>query len=125
MYKSYFGFDEAPFSITPDPKFIYMSQRHEDALAHLKYGLFETNGFVLLTGEVGTGKTALCRCLLDQLPKTIDVAFILNPKQTALELVANICDELHWTITQRADAPFLLLMRHKTCQMKCLSRFVY
>lgn len=95
MYKSYFGFDEAPFSITPDPKFIYMSQRHEDALAHLKYGLFETNGFVLLTGEVGTGKTALCRCLLDQLPKTIDVAFILNPKQTALELVANICDELH------------------------------
>ncbi len=95
MYKSYFGFDEAPFSITPDPKFIYMSQRHEDALAHLRYGLFETNGFVLLTGEVGTGKTALCRCLLEQLPKTIDIAFILNPKQTALELVANICDELH------------------------------
>ncbi len=95
MYKSYFGFDEAPFSITPDPKFIYMSQRHKDALAHLKYGLFETNGFVLLTGEVGTGKTALCRCLLEQLPKTVDIAFVLNPKQTALELVANICDELH------------------------------
>jgi len=94
MYKSYFGFDEAPFSITPDPKFIYMSQRHKDALAHLKYGLFETNGFVLLTGEVGTGKTALCRCLLEQLPKTVDIAFVLNPKQTALELVANICDEL-------------------------------
>jgi len=95
MYKSYFGFDEAPFSITPDPKFIYMSQRHQDALAHLKYGLLETNGFVLLTGEVGTGKTALCRCLLDQLPKTVNVAFVLNPKQTALELTANICDELH------------------------------
>ncbi len=95
MYKSYFGFDEAPFSITPDPKFIYMSQRHEDALAHLRYGLFETNGFVLLTGEVGTGKTALCRCLLERLPETVDIAFILNPKQTALELVANICDELH------------------------------
>jgi len=95
MYKSYFGFDEAPFSITPDPKFIYMSQRHKDALAHLKYGLFETNGFVLLTGEVGTGKTALCRCLLEQLPETVDVAFVLNPKQTALELTANICDELH------------------------------
>jgi len=95
MYKSYFGFDEAPFSITPDPKFLYMSQRHEDALAHLKYGLFETNGFVLLTGEVGTGKTAICRCLLQQLPETVDIAFVLNPKQTAFELVANICDDLH------------------------------
>ncbi len=95
MYKSYFGFDESPFSITPDPKFIYMSQRHQDALAHLKYGLFETNGFVLLTGEVGTGKTAICRCLLHQLPETVDIAFILNPKQTALELIANICDDLH------------------------------
>ncbi len=94
MYESYFGFDESPFSITPDPKFIYMSQRHEEALAHLRYGLFETNGFVLLTGEVGTGKTAICRCLLEQLPKIIDIAFILNPRQTALELVANICDEL-------------------------------
>jgi len=72
-----------------------MSQRHQDALAHLKYGLFETNGFVLLTGEVGTGKTAICRCLLHQLPETVDVAFILNPKQTALELIANICDDLH------------------------------
>ncbi len=95
MYKSYFGFGETPFAITPDPKFLYMSQRHQDALAHLKYGLFETNGFVLLTGEVGTGKTALCRCLLEQLPATIDAALILNPRQTAFELVANICDELH------------------------------
>jgi len=95
MYKDYFGFNEAPFSITPDPKFLYMSQRHQDALAHLNYGLFKTNGFVLLTGEVGTGKTAICRCLLHQLPETVDIAFILNPKQTAFELVANICDDLH------------------------------
>ena len=95
MYKSFFGFGETPFAITPDPKFLYLSQRHQDALAHLKYGLFETNGFVLLTGEVGTGKTALCRCLLQQLPETMEAALILNPRQTALELLANICDELH------------------------------
>lgn len=95
MYNSYFGFGETPFAITPDPKFLYMSPRHRDALAHLQYGLYEANGFVLLTGEVGTGKTALCRYLLSQLPETIDAALILNPRQTALELIANICDELH------------------------------
>ena len=95
MYNSYFGFSETPFAITPDPGFLYMSPRHSEALAHLEYGLYEANGFVLLTGEIGTGKTALCRYLLDHLPDDIGVALILNPRQTALELVANICDELH------------------------------
>ncbi len=95
MYKGYFGFSETPFAITPDPVFLYMSPRHGEALAHLEYGLYETNGFVLLTGEIGTGKTALCRYLLDHLPADIGVALILNPRQSAFELVANICDDLH------------------------------
>jgi len=86
-----------------------MSQRHQDALAHLKYGLFETNGFVLLTGEVGTGKTALCRCLLEQLPESINVAFVLNPRQTALELLANICDELHINYPQNTSSIKILI----------------
>lgn len=94
MYEQYFGFEDKPFSITPDPRFLYMSARHREALAHLLYGIGEGGGFVQLTGEVGTGKTTLCRCLLEQLPDGIDVALILNPMVNAFELVATICDEL-------------------------------
>ena len=94
MYEKYFGFEGKPFSITPDPRFLYMSARHREALAHLLYGIGEGGGFVELTGEVGTGKTTLCRCLLEQLPDGIDVALILNPMLNAFELVATICDEL-------------------------------
>ncbi len=94
MYRNYFGLKDKPFSIAPDPRFLFMSQRHREALAHLLYGIGEGGGFVQLTGEVGTGKTTVCRCLLEQLPDNVDVALILNPKLTALELVATICDEL-------------------------------
>jgi general secretion pathway protein A len=94
MYLKYFGLAERPFSITPDPRFLYMSQRHREALAHLIYGVGEDGGFVQLTGEVGTGKTTVCRCLLEQLPEDVDVALILNPRLTAEELIATICDEL-------------------------------
>jgi len=94
MYTAYFGLNENPFSLTPDPRFLFMSQRHREALAHLLYGMGEKGGFVLLTGEVGTGKTTLCRSLLDQVPEGVEVALVLNPKQTALELVASLCDEL-------------------------------
>ncbi len=95
MYREHFGLRGKPFSIAPDPRFLYMSQRHREALAHLLYGIGEGGGFVQLTGEVGTGKTTVCRCLLEQLPDNVDVALILNPKLTAIELVASICDELH------------------------------
>lgn len=94
MYNQYFHFSELPFSIAPDPHFIYMSTRHQEGLAHLLYGINFGGGFVALTGEVGTGKTTLCHCLLQQLPENIDIALILNSKQNAIELVATICDEL-------------------------------
>ena len=94
MYKEYFGLKEPPFSIAPDPHYLYMSEHHREALAHLLYGINSDNGFVLLTGEVGTGKTTVCRCLLEQLPENSNIAFILNPKLTVEELLATICDEL-------------------------------
>jgi len=95
MYNSYFNLNENPFSIAPDPRFLYMSEQHREALAHLMFALTSEGGFVLLTGEVGTGKTTVCRCLLDQLPGDLNVAFVLNPKLTAVELLATVCDELH------------------------------
>lgn len=94
MYTSYFGLKEAPFSIAPDPRYLFMSERYREALAHLLFGIKSDGGFVLLTGEVGTGKTTVCRCLLEQIPEDTDVAFLFNPKLTAVELLAAICDEL-------------------------------
>mgnify|MGYP005840149941 CR=1 FL=1 len=93
MYKEYFGLKETPFSIAPDPHYFYISLGHREALAHLMYGLNSDGGFVLLTGEVGAGKTTVCRCLLQQVPDNCEVAFILNPKVTSIELLASICDE--------------------------------
>jgi general secretion pathway protein A len=93
MYSEYFGFTEKPFSIAPDPRYLYLSERHREALAHLLYGINGNGGFVLLTGEVGTGKTTICRCLLEQIPENSDIALIINPKLSVEELLATICDE--------------------------------
>lgn len=93
MYDEFFGLTETPFSIAPDPRFLYMSERHREALAHLLYGISTDGGFVLLSGEVGTGKTTISRCLLDQVPGNANIAMILNPKLMAGELLATICDE--------------------------------
>ncbi|MBI4849866.1 MAG: AAA family ATPase [Nitrospirae bacterium] len=93
MYKEYFGLEEMPFSIAPDPRYLYMSGQHREALAHLVYGFNSAGGFVLLTGEVGTGKTTVCRCLLEHIPENSAIAFIINPKLTVEELLATICDE--------------------------------
>ncbi len=95
MYLEHFGLKEPPFSIAPDPRYLFMSEQHREALAHLLYGINTDGGFVLLTGEVGTGKTTICRCLLEQIPESVNVAFIINPKVTVEELLATVCDELH------------------------------
>ncbi|TCK17184.1 type II secretion system protein A [Thiogranum longum] len=104
MYEQHFGLTERPFSIAPDPRFLYMSQQHREALAHLLYGVGEGGGFVQLTGEVGTGKTTICRCLLEQVPDHVDVALILNPRVSAIELLASLCDELGINFARDTDS---------------------
>ena len=94
MYTSFFGLNEKPFSITPDPRYLFMSERHTEALAHLIYGVRESGGFIQLTGEVGTGKTTLVRSLLQQVPDNADVAVILNPQISRNEFLSAICEEL-------------------------------
>ena len=94
MYHRYFGLQEAPFSIAVNPRYLFMSARHRDALAHLLYGVGAGGGFILLTGEVGTGKTTVNKSLLEQIPENTDIALILNPALNAVELLATVCDEL-------------------------------
>ncbi len=105
MYTSFFGLNEKPFSITPDPRYLFMSQRHGEALAHLVYGVSESGGFVQLTGEVGTGKTTLVRTLLlNRIPDNADVAVVLNPQITAHEFLLTICEELGIAIPEQKDS---------------------
>jgi general secretion pathway protein A len=94
MYTSFFGLGEKPFAITPDPRYLFMSERHAEALAHLLYGVNEAGGFIQLTGEVGTGKTTIVRSLLERMPGHADVAVILNPQLTPVQFVLTICEEL-------------------------------
>jgi general secretion pathway protein A len=94
MYIEFFRLSEPPFSLTPDPRYLFMSERHREGLAHLLYGVQQSGGFVQLTGEVGSGKTTLSRCLVRQLPADTEVALILNPRLNAVELLATVCDEL-------------------------------
>ena len=111
MYLQVFGLNEAPFSITPDPAFVYLSAAHRDALAHLLYGVGQggAGGFVQLTGEVGTGKTTICRCLLEQVPDETRVALVLNPLMTPRELLATICEELSIDTGGIADSNKLMV----------------
>ena len=95
MYTRFFGLQQIPFSIAPDPRYLYMSERHREALAHLLYGVYGGGGFVLLTGEIGAGKTTVCRLFLEQIPAECNVAYIFNPKQTVIELLRSICEEFH------------------------------
>ncbi len=94
MYYDFFGFREPPFSIAPDPRYLYLSERHKEALAHLMYGVQGQGGFIVITGEVGTGKTTISRCFIENVPDHVDIALVLNPKLSARELLSSICDEL-------------------------------
>ncbi|HET7525124.1 MAG TPA: AAA family ATPase, partial [Burkholderiaceae bacterium] len=102
MYAAHFGLKREPFSIAPDPRYLFMSERHREALAHLLYGVRGGGGFVLLTGEIGAGKTTVCRCFLEQVPKRCNVAYIFNPKLTALELLQSVCEEFRIEVHARA-----------------------
>jgi general secretion pathway protein A len=101
LYAPYFGLRREPFSIAPDPRFLFMSARHREALAHLLYGVRGGGGVVLLTGEIGAGKTTVCRCFLEQIPADVNVAYVLNPKQTVHELLETVCEEFRITLPPR------------------------
>ena len=103
MYASFFGLNEKPFSITPDPRYLFLSERHAEALAHLVYGINEAGGFIQLTGEVGTGKTTVVRSLLAQAPKHAEIALILNPRMTPAEFLLAICEELGIAVEARSE----------------------
>ncbi len=107
MYLEYYGLEQAPFSITPDPHYVFLSEHHRDALAHLLYGIRQGGGggFVQLTGEVGTGKTTLSRLLLNQLPENTHAALVLNPRLEPAELLQTICEELGLSVGSKAGAP--------------------
>ena len=106
MYLDHFELREAPFSITPDPRFVYLTAQHRDALAHLLFGINQGGGggFVQLTGEVGTGKTTLCRLLMAQVPENVRIALVLNPMQQPIELLRTICDELRILLPKRTSS---------------------
>lgn len=111
MYLNYFGLSEASFSITPDPHYLFLSEQHREALAHLLYGAGENGGFVMLTGEVGTGKTTVCRAFLEQTPAEVDVALVLNPAMTAIELMHAICQEFGVSAPENQDSVKVLVDR--------------
>ena len=108
MYEQFHGLSERPFSITPDPRYLYMSARHAEALAHLIYGVRENGGFTQLTGEVGTGKTLLVRCLLERLPERTETAIMLDPPDNRLEFLQALCRELRVRTPRWAATPSTL-----------------
>ncbi|NYE62341.1 general secretion pathway protein A [Duganella sp. 1224] len=93
MYTQFFNLKQSPFSIAPDPRYLFMSERHREALAHLLYGVGSGGGFVLLTGEIGAGKTTVCRCFMEQIPANCKLGYIFNPKLSVEELLLSVCDE--------------------------------
>lgn len=111
MYQSYYGFSEMPFHITPDPKFLYLSETHQEALSHLKYGVAEKKGFIVLVGEVGCGKTTLCRRFINELdPARFDIALVLNPRVTETQMLKAILTELGESKLERSKSDLVAQM---------------
>lgn len=125
MYASFFGLNEKPFSITPDPRYLYLGRRHAEALAHLLYGITESGGFIQLTGEVGTGKTTVVRSLLEQLPEHAEVALVLNPRLSPDEFLLAICEELHIEIPAGAGQKVMVdVLNHRLLEAHAAGRRV-
>ena len=93
MYERFFGLVDAPFRLTPDPRYLFLSRKHAEALAHLRLGLSESSGFVCITGEVGTGKTTLLRAFLSELGPNVSAAYTYVPPLSAQELLRRVCRE--------------------------------
>jgi general secretion pathway protein A len=120
VYAPFFGLRQEPFSIAPDPRYLYMSERHREALAHLLYGVNGGGGFVLLTGEIGAGKTTVCRCFLEQVPKRTHVAYVFNPALSVIELLQTVCDEFRIPVAPHAGAVVATVKDH----VDALNRFL-
>ncbi len=110
MYTSFYGFKEKPFKLVPDPRFLYMSEAHKTALSHLQYGIEDRNGFVVITGEVGSGKTLLLRVLMNSLPPTTHVARVINTNFNAQELIEHVLNEFGVEVVEAKTKPQLLSM---------------
>lgn len=125
MYSSFFGFKEKPFTITPNPRFIFLSKNHKEAFAHLLYGIDTHAGFIELTGEVGTGKTTVLRSLLNQLDSdTYRTALIFNPSLSAIELLQNINHEFGIPCEEQKNSPLLHSLNHFLLQQNAEGRTV-
>ena len=112
MYEKFYGLNERPFNVTPDPRFLYVGEQHQEALAHLIYGIYERKGFMVLTGEVGTGKTTLINTLLERLNHSVKTAFIFNPNLTLRDLFISIKNEFGLKSGFKTKADFLNILNH-------------
>ena len=121
MYLEYFGFQRLPFTIAPDPEFLFPSQGHQEALAHLSYAHTGHGGLICLTGEVGAGKTTLCRAFMQQLPEHTHLAYIFNPQLSPLELLQSLCDELAVEYTEDATLKSLYAVLNEAL-LRCYAK---
>src|SRR5262245_4716709 len=112
MYNQFYGFRESPFNITPDPRFLFFSDRHREAFDHLLFGIRERKGFIQITGEVGAGKTTLCRALLEELGPTYKTALILNPMLTSGQLLRTVLKELRLQAPRGDRSAALEVLNH-------------